>query len=170
MAFAAQPVVYEEDAFGNLETADNSTVVTATLESGTGPLLGTNTVIVSGGVATFANLADSKAETISLDFRGAGLVAGPTSDIVVSPASQSAGGSGGMSTMSTSHTTVTAAAPTIRLEQIVKAQKTGKKGKPVGKPVLIGFALDYSTAMNPSTAGLAADYQVDTGGYKASRE
>ena len=63
--------------------------------------------------------------------------------------------------MPTSPITVTVAAPTIRLEQIVKARKTGKKGKPVGKPVLIGFALDYSTAMNPSTAGLAANYQVD---------
>ena len=40
-AFATQPVIYEEDRFGNLETADNSTVVTAALESGTGPLQGT---------------------------------------------------------------------------------------------------------------------------------
>ncbi len=72
-AFATQPVVYEEDQFGNLETGDNSTVVTATLESGTGPLQGTTAVTVSGGVATFANLADNTAETISLDFTSASL-------------------------------------------------------------------------------------------------
>ncbi len=47
-------------------------------------------------------------------------------------------------------------------EQVVTAQKTNKKGKPVGKPVFVGFTLDYSTAMNPSTAGLAANYQVDS--------
>ena len=27
--FATQPVIYEEDQYGNLETGDNSTVVTA---------------------------------------------------------------------------------------------------------------------------------------------
>ena len=32
----------------------------------------------------------------------------------------------------------------------------------MGKPVFVGFALDYSTAMDPSTAGLAANYQVDS--------
>ncbi len=40
-------------------------------------------------------------------------------------------------------------------------RKTNKKGKPVGKPMIVGFALEYSTAMNPATAGLATNYQVD---------
>ena len=31
----------------------------------------------------------------------------------------------------------------------------------MGKPVIVGFALDYSTPMDASTAGLAANYQVD---------
>ena len=66
--FEAQPVIDEEDQYGNLETGDNSTVVTATLESGIGPLEGTTTATVSGGVATFTNLADDMAETISLEF------------------------------------------------------------------------------------------------------
>ncbi|MFI5460432.1 MAG: hypothetical protein ACHRXM_33870 [Isosphaerales bacterium] len=243
MPFGAQPLVYEEDQFGNLETGDNSTVVTATLESGTGPLEGTTTVTVSGGVATFANLADNKAETIGLNFTGAGLAAGPSSSIVVSPATASklvihtqpsstatpgqpfpaqpvvyeedqfgnletgdnstvvtaslasgtgplqgtttvtvSGGvatftnladnraetfslnfrSGSLSSAPMSPIAVTAPAPTIRLEQVITARKTNKKGKPVGKPVLVGFALDYSTAMDPSTAGLAANYQVDS--------
>ena len=239
--FVAQPVVYEEDQYGNLETGDSSTEVTATLHSGTGPLLGTTTVTVSGGVAMFANLADNKAETISLNFRGAGLTAGPSSSIAVSPATASqlvihtqpsptaaagqsfaaqpviyeedrfgnlesgdnstavtatlqngtgpllgttmvtvSGGvamftnladnraenftlnfsTGSLSTASSSPIAVTAPAPTIRLEQVVTARKTNKKGKPAGKPVFVGFAIDYSTAMDPSTAGLAANYQV----------
>jgi hypothetical protein len=41
-------------------------------------------------------------------------------------------------------------------------QKTKKKGKKVGKPVVGGFELVYSTAMNPATAGLAANYQVSS--------
>jgi hypothetical protein len=53
-------------------------------------------------------------------------------------------------------------APTIILEQVVMTVKTVQKGKPVGKPVLVGFALEFSTAMDRSTARLAANYQVDT--------
>ena len=66
--FATQPVVYEEDQFGNLETGDNTTPVTAILASGSGPLQGTTTVTLSGGVATFSDLADNTAETIALAF------------------------------------------------------------------------------------------------------
>ncbi len=51
--------------------------------------------------------------------------------------------------------------PTITGEQVVTMRKKNKKGKPVGKAVLVGFTLDYSTAMNSATAGLAARfYQV----------
>ena len=87
--FGTPVVVYEEDQFGDLETADNSTVVTATLESGAGPLLGTTTVTVSGGVATFANLADNKAGTISLSFTSGDLADAISNNIVISPATAS---------------------------------------------------------------------------------
>ncbi len=60
-------------------------------------------------------------------------------------------------------------APTVVLERVVTKQKTNKKGKPVGKPVFVGFALDFSTAMDPTTAGLTANYQVDTGVIKRSK-
>ena len=145
--FGAQPVVYEEDQFGNLETKDNSTVVTATLHRGTGPLDGTTAVTVSGGVATFTNLADNRAEAFSLSFI-----------------------SGSLSSVPTSSTVLTAPAPTVRLEQVVTARKTNKKGKSVGKPLLVGFVLDYSTAMDPSTASLAANYQVDRAVIKRVKE
>src|SRR4029077_20849678 len=66
--FAPQPVIYVEDMFGNLETGDNSTQVMSSQHMGMGPLRGTTPVRVSGGVATFTDLADNKAEIISLDF------------------------------------------------------------------------------------------------------
>ena len=87
--FAIQPVIYEEDSYGNIETADHSTVVTAALSSGAGPLQGTVTAVVSGGVATFSNLADNKAETISLQFTSGSLVPAVSSPVVVSPAAAS---------------------------------------------------------------------------------
>ena len=84
-AFGAQPVIYEEDQYGNLETGDNATTVTVSLGSGTGPLQGTTIVTVQGGVATFAGLADSTAETITLDYSAGNLNAGP-STVVINPA------------------------------------------------------------------------------------
>ena len=82
LPFATQPVVYEEDPYGNLETGDNSTVVTATLATGSGPLQGSTTV-VKGGVATFTNLLDKKVETITLGFGGPNLTGATSNSIVV---------------------------------------------------------------------------------------
>jgi hypothetical protein len=51
--------------------------------------------------------------------------------------------------------------PVIVGEKALFPRKLNKKHRPVGKPVLTGFVLDYSTAMDPATAGNAANYQVD---------
>ena len=90
VAFSTQPVIYVEDQYGNLETSDNSTQVTAALASGTGPLLGTLTVTVSGGIATFTDLSDNTAETISLQFTSSPVLTAATSNnVVISPAAAS---------------------------------------------------------------------------------
>ena len=78
-------VIHEEDKFGNLETTDNGTQISASLASGVGPLMGTKVVTVSGGVATFDNLVDDTAETITLNFAGGGLTAGPSKSVVINP-------------------------------------------------------------------------------------
>jgi hypothetical protein len=83
LPFATQPVIYEEDQYNNIETGDNSTVVTASLLSGAGPLQGTTMAVVSGGVATFKNLADTKVETISLAFSGPNLKNATSNSIIV---------------------------------------------------------------------------------------
>ena len=237
--FAIQPEVYEVDQFGNLETGDDSTIVSVSPIGGTGPLEGTKTAIVSGGAATFLNLGDNTAETISLTMKSGSLAQAISNQIVVAPASPAQlvittpppsslvagqpfamavsaedsygnvvtsytgsvtvsapsdpaltttvqakdgvasfvgltlsaaanGGliraeSGNLTAAVTGQLSVAAAAlpPTIIREQVVMLQKKNKKGKAVGKPVMSGFALVYSTAMNPASAGLAANYQVD---------
>ncbi|MFI5460668.1 MAG: Ig-like domain repeat protein, partial [Isosphaerales bacterium] len=83
-AFTVQPVIYEEDQYGNIETGDNSSIVTATLKSGVGPLQGVS-VTVSSGVATFTTLGDHKAETVTLTFNSGALASAPTNPAVVSP-------------------------------------------------------------------------------------
>ena len=90
--FAAQPVVYEEDRYGNLETSDDGTEVTATLAVGVGPLQGTITTTVAGGVATFSGLADDKAETIALQFSGGGLAGATANAIAIAAAPACASG------------------------------------------------------------------------------
>ncbi len=85
VAFQTQPVIYEEDPFGNLETGDNSTVVSAMQNTGRGPLDGTLNATVSGGIARFTNLADTKAETTMLSFVSGTMFSLATTPIVVSP-------------------------------------------------------------------------------------
>ena len=68
----------------------NSTVVSATLASGVGPLQQrTVATSVTAGVATFTNLADKTAGTITVEFTGDGLTSDPSDPIVISPAAAS---------------------------------------------------------------------------------
>ena len=83
--FAPGLVIYEEDQFGNLEIGDNSAVITASLATGTGPLLGTLTASVVGGIATFSNLYDDVAEGITLKFSSGNLAPATSTSIVISP-------------------------------------------------------------------------------------
>ncbi len=57
--------------------------------------------------------------------------------------------------------TPTPTSPTIISEQLVFTRKPNKKHKPASKAVLTGFELEFSTAMNPATAGDSSNYQVD---------
>lgn len=47
-------------------------------------------------------------------------------------------------------------------EQVVFRRKQNKKGKPVGKPVLVGYMLEFSGMLSPSDAGNKANYQAET--------
>ena len=86
VAFNPQPVIFVEDQFGNLETGDNTTQVTAALSVGTGPLLGTTNETVSGGIAAFLNLFVDTAGTINLMFTAPALASAQSSPIAVSSA------------------------------------------------------------------------------------
>ncbi len=80
----------------------------------------------------------------------------------------------GLDGVSTPPVTVTtgdsAQPPTITGERALMFQKKNKKGKPVGKPVLQGFILDFSTAMNPATAGSSANYVVAAASIKRGKK
>jgi hypothetical protein len=59
--------------------------------------------------------------------------------------------------------------PTIISEKVVTAQKLNNRGKPKGKSVFSGFALQYSEAMNSATAGLETNYTVDSLSIKRTK-
>ena len=70
-------------------SATTTTQVTVSLRVGTGPLLGTTTVTASGGIATFTNLTDDKAESILLVFTAPNLVKAQSNYVTVNPAAAS---------------------------------------------------------------------------------
>jgi hypothetical protein len=136
-AFVTQPVVYEEDQYGNVESGDNTAVVSAALASGAGPLQGTPTATLSKGVATFANLGDSSPGTIALEFTAGSLPSAISSSIQVAPV------------------TPPNPTPTILGATVVMTPKTKKK-----KAALSGFLIRYSIPMNPTTVIVKANYQL----------
>src|SRR5262249_38722293 len=85
VAFAQQPVIGIRDAYGNLCTGNNTAVVTAARNAGSGTLQGTLSATAAGGVATFANLSHNVANTINLLFTSSGLTNATSANIVVSP-------------------------------------------------------------------------------------
>src|SRR5205814_3368917 len=70
--------------FGNFRTNDNTTVVTATRNAGSGTLQGTTVRTASGGLISYSALFHTVATTITIDFDGAGLIGATSSSIVLS--------------------------------------------------------------------------------------
>src|SRR5439155_368535 len=86
VAFQTQPVIRIEDAFGNLISTDNSTVVTALRSTGSGTLQGTLTAVAAGGLATFTNLFHNVATNITISFASGSLTSTSSTSIAVGPA------------------------------------------------------------------------------------
>src|SRR5262249_30907316 len=83
---AQQPAIAVQDAYGNLRSSDNTTVVTAARNAGSGTLQGTLSATAANGVATFANLSHNVANTINLTFSSSGLTNATSANISISPA------------------------------------------------------------------------------------
>ncbi len=129
IAFTPQPSVSIQDANGNVVTSDNSTIVTAALASGVGPLQGTLTATAINGVAAFANLSDQKAESITLRFTSGSLAAATSNVILVNPA----GASTAISTVTAFPTSIVAngistSAITVQLKDAFGNNLTGSGG------------------------------------------
>src|SRR5262249_10020941 len=89
VVFSPQSQVRIEDAYGNLRSSDNSTVVSAARSLGSGNLQGTASATASAGVATFTNLSYTVAETMNIGFNSGSLAGTISSNVVVSAAAAS---------------------------------------------------------------------------------
>jgi sugar lactone lactonase YvrE len=56
--------------------------------------------------------------------------------------------------------------PPVIIGETALFKRKIKHRKPVGKPTLVGYMIDWSGKLNPSSANLAANYQVDMLGTK----
>ena len=127
---------------------------------GGGVLAGSTTVHATSGVAEFAGLTlNTDGTGYQLEATSGGTNSAPVSVNVTGtppppppPAPPAA---------SATASAAPAPPPTIIREKPLLSQKLNKKHKPMGKAVLTGFELTFSTAMNPSTAGSPSNYQVE---------
>lgn len=79
--FTTQPIVEIQDSGGNVDTSDNSTVVTVAIATGSGTLSGTTTATASSGVATFSGLKIVGSGAHTLSFTASGLSSATSSSI-----------------------------------------------------------------------------------------
>ncbi len=84
-ALTSQPVVAIVDA-GGLVVPGATGLVTATVASGTGTLVGTATANVVNGVATFTNLGLNGSGSVTLNFAFPGTTSATSSSIAITPA------------------------------------------------------------------------------------
>jgi streptogramin lyase len=125
-----------EDSFGNAATYSGN----VNLALATSPTTILATVPVNGGSsAQFSGLTLSKGGNYSLLFSASDLT----------------------SSTSNSFNVIAPPAPHIQGATVVTTQKTNKKGKPIGKPVLSGYQFTFDTAMSSGT-GNSANYKPGT--------
>ena len=128
--------------------------MTAALASGTGPLDGNDhRSTLSGGVATFTDLADDTAETITLEFTGGGLTSPASGPIVVSPG------------------------PAAKLVIQTQPSSTATAGNPFATPIVIDEEDQYgnletgdnSTVVTASLASGAGTLEGNADGHRVGR-
>jgi streptogramin lyase len=147
-AFALTVAV--EDRYGNLARTYNGTVSVALASNpGGGSLSGTTSEGVSSsgsapGYATFSGLSlanPGNGYTLLISATGLASTTYGTINVLAPPPPTP---------------------PSITSVSVIFTQKTNKKGKKIGKPVISGYVITFSTAMNQGSLVSTGSYVVDT--------
>ena len=135
-----------------VDTAYTGNVTIALTSPGSNVLGGTTTMPVTAGVASFTTLTLANPGTnFTLTATAGSLTSAPSAGITVTAI-----------TVPAPTPTPTSTKTVVIGEQPIFQRKLNKKGKPIGKAVLSGFALDFSVPLNAASASNTANYQVDT--------
>jgi streptogramin lyase len=113
-----------------------------------GTTVGGSIVVISPSTKTIAQTLSIPTNVASIP-SPAGITVGPDGNIWFADA----GGAIGVVTLSTP------TPPTITSEAVATYRQHNKRGKPLGKP-LISFVFQFSTAMDPASAGNPNNFQV----------
>jgi hypothetical protein len=154
VSFSPAPVVRIEDVFGNLRSADTTTITAARGNHGTASLNGTTSVAAVAGVATFSAINYQKAETMNVAFSAAGVTGITSNDVMVSPAAASK-----LTIATQPSATATAGAnfaqqPVIRIEDTFGNLRTGDTTLITATRSAGSGTLQGTTAIN-AVAGVA---------------
>lgn len=133
-----------EDAYGNVvPTYSGNAILAFAVNPGGATLAGATTATITAGVAQFPGLSITAPGTgYVLETAAAGLTFGDTAPFsIVAPPPPPP--------------------PTVIGEQLLFNRRFNKRGKPIGRPIFVGFGLTYSTTMNAAAAGSPGNYQLD---------
>ena len=152
VAFATQPVVRALDAAGNLSTTAAGTV-SAVMFSGAGTLMGTTTVPLVGGVATFSDLKINGAGAHIVRFTSsAGLTAVNSAPFTVTQVVRSLAIIAGPTVI----TTLATIEPPFAVElRDAAGIKVATSSLPVTMTLSSGTGVLFGTATRPAIAGVA---------------
>src|SRR5258708_3228738 len=89
VVFSTQPDIQTFDQFGNQCYLDTATLVTASRQAGAGTLQGATNLSMLGGEASFVDLSENVANSITILFSATGLPGVTSAPVVVAPAAAS---------------------------------------------------------------------------------
>lgn len=167
--FTQQPVIWVEDAGGNLSTTDNSTVVTATRLTGVGTLQGILTATAHNGIVTFSNLSHNVANTLSILFSSGTLTSDTSSNILVSPAAAARLVFVQQPTNTTAGAVITPAVTVTLMDAFGNSVAT--TGTPVTIALASGTGILNGTLTRNTSSGIAAfgNLSINLAGSKTLR-
>jgi streptogramin lyase len=132
-------IVYTANSSGQYDPSyTGPATLSMIVNPGGSTLGGTQTVMVTNGIAVFSGLTLNN----------------PASGYVMEA------WGGGLTPVTTTPMQVVAPSPVVVISTPVITQRTNGRGRPLGRPVLTGFSFTFSAPMNLAAAGNAGNYQL----------
>src|SRR6266481_381460 len=161
VVFAQQPDLLTYDQFGVWCYQDYATIITASRLSGGGILQGTTTEQAISGEATFTDLSDNLANTITLLFTAPGLTSVTSDPIVVGP------GQANSLTFSTQPGSAASGVP-FGVQPVIKTQDQFGNLSTIGLPASQMITMTLNSGVGPLLGTISQDIGTSAGNGTAT--